>query len=78
MPAAPMSPAGIPLPGSMAPPSTPSIHDIMPGIKAEVQDNGMTVLTLPPLTPGGKPQVVSVMPAPKIPKALQPAQPAAR
>lgn len=59
----------------MAPPVQPTIHDLMPGLQASIQDNGLTVYTLPPLMPGGQPQVVDVAPPPKIPRALQPQKP---
>jgi hypothetical protein len=72
-PAMPPGPMGMP-PAAMPPaaPPQPTIHDIMPGLQATVQDNGLTLYTLPPLTPGGPPQIIDVGPAPKVPRALQP------
>lgn len=68
-----MPPAPASAPAMAAPaPVQPTIHQLMPGLQAHIQDNGMTVYSLPPLTPGGQPQIVDIAPAPKIPRALQP------
>lgn len=53
----------------------PTIHDLIPGIQSTIQDNGKILVTAPPLTPGGAPQVIDVLDAPRIPKALQPPKP---
>lgn len=64
MPPGPMQP--------IAPPPQPTIHDLMPGIHSEIQDNGKVLITGAPLVPGGKPQIIDVLDAPKIARALQP------
>lgn len=73
-PAMPPGPIGMP-PAAMAPagpPPQPTIHDLIPGIQSTIQDNGKILITAPPLTPGGAPQILDVLDAPKVPKALQP------
>lgn len=72
MPPAPVGAPPMGAPSPMAPPAPPTIHQLMPGLQAQIQDNGMTVYSLPPLTLGGQPQIVDVAPPPKIPRALQP------
>lgn len=78
VPPAPMgTPPGLPMPptapGMPVPaPPQPTIHDLIPGISTTIQDNGKILVTAPPLTPGGAPQIIDVLEAPKIPKALQP------
>jgi len=64
MPAAPM---GNPFPAPDAPSAPP--------YQVELQDDGSSVYSLPPQTPGGKPIIIGINPPPKLPKALQPKQP---